>query len=96
MSAFRRRPIFKFFFAGRLQRARGELASFPQIHLTTVPFLLFFKRIERETKLYKGEAGGKSVEEQHMAVKGAQLEVAFPSEHDVRAADSLPSPSLFF
>lgn len=31
-----------------------------------------------------------------MALKGAQLEVAFPSEHDVRAADRLPSPSLFF
>ncbi|CAB1313247.1 unnamed protein product [Coregonus sp. 'balchen'] len=31
-----------------------------------------------------------------MAVKGAQLEVAFPSEHDVRAADRLPSPSLLF
>ena len=29
-----------------------------------------------------------------MAVKGAQLEVAVPSEHDVRAADRLPSPSL--
>ena len=29
-----------------------------------------------------------------MALKGAQLEVAFPSEHDVRAADSLPSLSL--
>ena len=30
-----------------------------------------------------------------MALKGAQLEVAFPSEHDVRAADSLPSLSLY-
>lgn len=31
-----------------------------------------------------------------MALKGAQLEVTFPSEHDVRAADSLPSLSLLF
>ncbi|KAG7462975.1 hypothetical protein MATL_G00190410 [Megalops atlanticus] len=31
-----------------------------------------------------------------MALKGAQLEVAFPSEHDVRAADSVPFPTLLF
>lgn len=49
-----------------------------------------------EKKFSKEKAGGRSVEEQHMALKGAQLEVAFPSEHDVRAADSLPSLSLLF
>lgn len=35
---------------------------------------------------------GRHVEGQHMAIKGAQLDVASPAQHHVRVADSLPPP----